>query len=94
MPIVDKFLRHNPVLLWLEKQGVFQGSTFPGVPFAVRHMRERVEYYANRDAFENKDRGDLLDKFLKAKAEHPDIVTDKEVLGLSLSMMIAGAETT
>lgn len=94
MPIVDKFLRHNPVLLWLEKQGVFQGSTFPGVPFAVRHMRERVEYYANRDPFENKDREDLLDKFLKAKAEHPDIVTDKEVLGLSLSMMIAGAETT
>ena len=94
MPTVDKFLRHNPVLLWLEKQGVFQSSTFPGVPFAVRHMRERVEYYANRDPFENKDREDLLDKFLKAKAEHPDTVTDKEVLGLSLSMMIAGAETT
>lgn len=94
MPIADKFLRHNPVLLWLEQQGVFEGSTFPGVPFALRHMKDRVEYYASRDPSETKDREDLLDKFLKAKAEHPDIVTNQEILGLSLSMMIAGAETT
>lgn len=94
MPVVDKFLRHNPVLLWLEQQGVFQGSTFPGVPFALRHMRERINFYANREPSQTKGRDDLLDKFLKAKEKHPDIVTDKEVLGLSLSMMIAGAETT
>ena len=94
MPIIDKFLRHNPVLLWLEKKGAFQGSTFPGVPFAIGHMRERVVHDSNSDASEKKARSDLLDNFLKAKAEHPDIVTDKEVLGLSLSMMIAGAETT
>lgn len=94
MPIVDRFLRHNPVLLRLERQGVFQGSTFPGVPFALRHMRERINYYANRDPSDTKDREDLLDQFLKAKAKRPDSVTDKEVLGLSLSMMIAGAETT
>ena len=94
MPIVDRFLRHNPVFLWLERRGVFQGSTFPGVPFALRHMRDRVNKYATQDLLDVEGREDLLDKFLKAKTEHPDIVTDQEGLGLSLSMMIAGAETT
>ena len=78
--------------MWLERQGAFKGSTFPGVPFALKHMKERIGH--NRDSSVTKKREDLLDKFLRAKAEHPDVVTDVEVLGLSLSMMIAGAETT
>ena len=80
--------------MWLERSGVFQGSTFPGVPFAIRHMQERKAYYANRNASEVKERDDLLDKFLKAQFEDPEVMTDKEVLGLSLSMIIAGSETT
>ena len=94
MPVIDKFLRHNPVLLWLERQGVFKGSTFPGVPFALKHMRERISSRARREPFNPQGRDDLLERFLQAKEKHPNIVSEKEVLGLSLSMMIAGAETT
>jgi cytochrome P450 len=93
--MVDLFLRHNPVLMWLEQRGLYQGSTFPGVPFALRWLRERQKQY---DAGLTKDgiqsREDLLDQFLKARQENPQVVTEQEVLGLSLSMMIAGGETT
>lgn len=95
MPIVDLFLRHNPVLMWLERKGLYQGSTFPGVPFALRWLRERQRRYDSGLGKEGvEDREDLLDQFLKARREYPDIVSEREVLGLSLSMMIAGGETT
>lgn len=94
MPTVDLFLRHNPVLMWLERQEWISSNTFPGIPFAVRHMRERQARHANDVEKDAANREDLLDKFLKAKRERPEIVTEREVLGLSLSMMIAGSETT
>lgn len=95
MPIVDLFLRHNPLLMWLEKQGWYKGSTFPGVPFALRWLRERQQQYDEHSCEdEPKSHEDLLDQFLKARQENPEIVTEQEVLGLSLSMMIAGGETT
>ena len=37
---------------------------------------------------------DLLDKFLQAKAKNPDTVSDREVLGMGISMVLAGSETT
>jgi cytochrome P450 len=95
MPTLDLFLRHNPILMWLERRGLYRGSTFPGVPFALRWLRERQRAYDlgfAKGASENRE--DLLDQFLKARRENPDIVTEQEVLGLSLSMMIAGGETT
>lgn len=90
-PVIDKFLRHNPLLLWLERKGVFQGSTFPLVPLVAKNMRERLTYYQKK---EESEREDLLDKFLHAKETHPHVVTEREVLSLSLTMILAGAETT
>jgi cytochrome P450 len=37
---------------------------------------------------------DLLAKFLRAKKEHPETVDDRAVLGLTLSMVNAGSDTT
>lgn len=92
MPTVDLFLRHNPILMWLEKREWIASNTFLGIPFAVNHIRERQARYDAEKHTANRE--DLLDKFLKAKRERPEIVTEREVLGLSLSMMIAGSETT
>jgi cytochrome P450 len=95
MPLIDLLFRHNPVLMWLERRGWYQGSTFPGVPIALQRLRERQRRY---DAGLSKGgaeiREDLLDQFLKARQENPSVLTEQEVLGLSLSMMIAGSETT
>ncbi|KAI9811991.1 MAG: hypothetical protein M1827_004883 [Pycnora praestabilis] len=94
MPSVDVFLRHNPVLMWLERRGWISSTTFPGVPFAIKHMQERKKRYGDDVERHVADQEDLLDKFLRAKRERPEIITEREVLGLSLSMMIAGSETT
>lgn len=57
-------------------------------------MRERLKRYAADVEKNTSDREDMLDRFLKAKQERPEIVNEREVLGLSLSMMIAGSEPT
>ena len=93
-PFWDKFLRHNPVLLWLERQGLYKGSTFSLGPFVGKRMRDRIARDQKcKPDDEPKGAEDLLDKFLKARKTHPQAVTDQEVLSLSLTMVLAGAET-
>lgn len=94
MPILSSFLTHNPVLLLLDRRGWFHGSTSPAVTFALERMRERQKNNESNELAKDSSQEDLLDKFLKAKKEHPDIVTDKEILGLNVSLIIAGGETT
>lgn len=90
---MDKFLRHNPVLLWLERQGLYHGSTLALAPFVAKRMKDRIHYYSTKKESETKETEDLLDKFLKAKETYPKAMTEKEVLSLSLTMLFAGAET-
>ena len=92
-PVGDKFLRHNPVLLWLQRQGFYQADTFPLGPFVAKRMRDRVNEYNTKKDVETRRVGDLLDNFLKAKKTHPDFMTDKEVVSISLTMILAGADT-
>lgn len=72
---------------------MYSGATFSLVPLVAKHMKDRLEYYRTKDDNESK-REDLLDKFIKAKETHPKAMTDREVLSLSLTMILAGAETT
>ncbi|MCJ1386172.1 hypothetical protein MMC17_009298 [Xylographa soralifera] len=92
-PNLDKLFRHNPVLLWLERRGFYQKSTFPLVIFVAKRMKARVSYYETKRDTETKNDEDLLDKFFKAKEAHPKAMSEKEVLNLSLTMVLAGAET-
>lgn len=94
MPLVDIFLRHNPVLLWLERQGWYAGNTFPGVTFAIERISERQREREKAAGDSGDRREDLLDKFRRAKSERPEHITDKEVLSLSLTTMLAGAEAS
>lgn len=91
MPWVDLLLRHNPILMWLERGGWYAGNTFPGASFAIQRLRERDQQSLTGEDFGKRE--DLLDKFRRARREHSEHITDKEVLGLSLSTMLAGAET-
>ena len=94
MPTLDVFLRHNPVMMWLERHDWTSSITFPGATFAIKRIREREERYENEVEKGAADGEDLLDKFLKAKLEKPKFVREQEVLSLNLSMMVAGSETT
>lgn len=91
MPIMDKLFWKNPLLMWLSRIGLYDNS-FPAVPFAQRAMNQRLQAAAEGKVRQGKE--DLLTKFLDAKVLHPDVVTDKEVLAMALSMVFAGSETT
>ena len=56
-------------------------------------MRDRIKYYDMKNDSEIKESEDLLDKFLKAKETHPKFMNDREVLSISMTMVLAGAET-
>lgn len=94
MPTLDVFLRHNPVMMWLERRELISSRNFPGANFAVKRIRDREKRYENEVEKGAADPEDLLDKFLKAKLEKPEVVGEGEVLGLNLSMVVAGSETT
>ena len=97
---VDDLLYKNPILLWLGRMGWYNKVTST-VPFAqdqisARHASPRNKTQrGDKDDLERRETGpaDLLTKFLKAKAESPNVVDDRAVLGLTLSMVNAGSGT-
>lgn len=56
-------------------------------------MRDRINYYRTRKDFETTEGEDLLDKFLKAKEKRPETMSEREVASISMTMILAGAET-
>ena len=96
---LDSFLYKNPVLLWLGRRGWYNRVT-PTVPFAQKQLDARLAMTNGKvlgpdeKSKEKAGQVDLLSKFLQAKEENPELVNDRVVLGLSLSMVNAGSGTT
>ena len=61
--------------------------------FVGKRIRDRIIFYKTGKGLETKEGEDLLDKFLKAKETHPDIISEREVVSTSITMIGAGAET-
>jgi len=91
MTWLDRVLKKNPILMWLGRRGLWNSVTST-VPIALRQMEEKKRSFKTVDA-ESKSRVDLLTKFLQAKVDNPDLVDDRAVLGLTLSMVNAGSGT-
>ena len=95
IPWADDLLLKNPLLLWLNQRGWLNGSPNPAVPFALKRQIERIQSRQKAERRTNDDgRMDLLDKFLAATDKYPETITEREVLGLGLSMVFAGSEST
>ena len=96
MPVVDKIFKQNPILVSLSVWGWFLGKNFPGIPFAIKRIKGKQERLKtiSTQVDDSATRESLLDGFLRAKQEHPETVTDQEVLGMALSMLFAGSDTT
>ncbi|KAJ9610545.1 hypothetical protein H2200_005322 [Cladophialophora chaetospira] len=88
---LDRVLKKNPVLMWLGRRGLWNSVT-PTVPIALRQVDQKKREFKGVDE-NSKARVDLLTKFLQAKIDNPDIVDDRAVLGLTLSMVNAGSGT-
>lgn len=99
MPILDLFLEKNPIKLLLQRWGITK-SVFPVTLFAQSRSAERADEMAKIKAYglqapSNNAAGiDLLSKFTQAQHDHPDFMTDTQVLTACVSMVFAGSETT
>lgn len=98
MPILDLFLEKNPIKLTLQKWGISK-TVFPVTQFAQSRSAERrdeMEKIKQGGMVERDDgRGvDLLTRFTQAQHDHPEFMTDKQVLSATTSMIFAGSETT
>ncbi|TIA10472.1 benzoate 4-monooxygenase cytochrome-like protein P450 [Aureobasidium pullulans] len=98
MPFLDLILEKNPLKLQLEKWGVNK-KVFPVTKFALDRSGERkdeMQKVRETGIVEKRPgRGiDLLTKFNQAQHDHPEFMTDAQVLAASTSMVFAGSETT
>lgn len=98
MPLLDLLLEKNPVKLRLQKWGVSK-TVFPVTKFAqtqsARRAAEMEKIKQDGSVDENSGRAiDLLMKFTQAQHDHPEFMTDKQVLSSCTSMIFAGSETT
>ncbi|GAM90224.1 hypothetical protein ANO11243_082660 [Dothideomycetidae sp. 11243] len=98
MPWIDLIWKKNPVLLQLERWGIGE-RTSPITKFALDRRDERaveMEKIKATGKIEGiEGRGiDLLTKFQLAQYDHPEFMTDAQVLASCNSMIFAGSETT
>ncbi|KAK0862978.1 hypothetical protein LTR87_016387 [Friedmanniomyces endolithicus] len=97
-PFLDLLLEKNPVKLALQRWGISK-TVFPVTRFANDQAAsraaemEKIKQEGSLD--EGSGRGvDLLMKFTQAQHDHPEFMTDRQVLSSCTSMIFAGSETT
>ncbi|PQE30301.1 cytochrome P450 protein [Rutstroemia sp. NJR-2017a WRK4] len=101
LPFLDLLFLKNPIYLLLAKYGIVD-ATFPVARFAQQRMKERypktekdgILPTVSPEVKTNKLQPDLLSKFMQAKHDRPDFMTDQLVLTMAVSMAFAGSETT
>ena len=96
MPFLDLLWEKNPIKLQLQKWG-FDTRVFPVTKFALAQSANRfaeMEKIKQDGSLDERRGADLLMKFTQAQHDHPDFMTDKQVLASCTSMIFAGSETT
>jgi cytochrome P450 len=95
MPVLDLLLK-NPLYLLASKYCLVD-ATFPIARFAQDRMAESHPNQKNQSLpiTESKlgSKPEMLSKFVKAKEDHPEFMTDSLVLTLAVSMAFAGYGT-
>jgi cytochrome P450 len=94
VPWLDKVFKKNPIIMWLGRRGLFNSVTLT-VPIAQRQIAQKSRDFKPLDESMKSGRArvDLLTKFLQAKVNNPEIIDDRAVLGLTLSIVNAGSGT-
>ncbi|KAK4507294.1 hypothetical protein PRZ48_001029 [Zasmidium cellare] len=98
VPPLDLLFEKNLIKLKLQKWGISK-AIFPVTKFALARSAERASEMEKikQDGSLNESSGksvDLLMKFTQAAHDHPEFMTDKQVLASCTSMIFAGSETT
>ncbi|KAK5107477.1 hypothetical protein LTR62_001095 [Meristemomyces frigidus] len=97
-PFLDLLFQKNPIKLQLQKLGIskyiFPVTRFANAQSATREA-EMAKVRSTGEVNQAEGRGvDLLTKFNLAQRDHPEFMTDRQVLASCTSMIFAGSETT
>ncbi|CAK1355293.1 Pisatin demethylase [Cercospora beticola] len=98
MPFLDLIYQKNPIKLQLQKWGIDK-KVFAVTKFALEQSADRasemekIKQHGSLDERSGKA-VDLLMKFTQAQHDHPQFMTDRQVLSSCTSMIFAGSETT
>ncbi|KAF2275833.1 cytochrome P450 [Westerdykella ornata] len=99
IPTLDLFLEKNPISLFAQRIGLTK-TVFPVTEFALKRSNERageiqkIKTYGLSEGNTNPRGVDLLSKFAQAAHDHPEFMTDMQILASCTSMVFAGSETT
>jgi hypothetical protein len=95
IPFLDLLLLKNPLYLLAAKYGLVD-ATFPVARFAQQRMAERYpkDPTSILPTTSSTSQPDLLSKFMQAKLDRPEFMTDSLVMTMAVSMAFAGSETT
>jgi cytochrome P450 len=96
IPILDRLIHKNPFKLALERWGWIK-KVFPVTAFALAREAERGSIDSKpseSDDLSSEQGTDLLSKFKQAQKDHPEFMTDSQVLASACSMIFAGSDTT
>lgn len=91
MPWLDCFWAKNPIKLWLGRMGILHERDSIVVRFAARRLKERYEALKSGTSPSTTD---FLDRFIQAGIKDPELMTEQEILSLTLVNIFAGGDTT
>ncbi|PON26445.1 pisatin demethylase [Trichoderma gamsii] len=91
MPWLDCFWAKNPIKLWLGRMGILHERDSIVVRFAARKLKERYEALKSGTSPPTTD---FLDRFVQAGIKDPELMTEQEILSLTLVNIFAGGDTT
>lgn len=89
MPDLDRVFLKNPVLLWMNKHNIGQGSA-PVVAFSKKRMDARRDKPVAQDSTTR----DFLSRFQEAHEKYPEFVGEINLTALTVANMFAGSDTT
>jgi cytochrome P450 len=93
-PILDRILRKNPILMWLNSHGYWLTKPSAFLLFAIDSQQRRREILKTSSQVEDEGEEPLTDKFLRAQEKDPEVIGPLEVLSLGIALVIAGSGTT
>jgi cytochrome P450 len=90
VPFLDQLLFKNPLLLWCSKYKLLKTRSSPAVAFAQERMNDPARLEIEADA----SRRDFLSRFKEAQNKSPELITPRQVIGLTAGNVFAGSDTT
>lgn len=94
VPFLDRLLYKNPILLWMSKHNLWDYDT-PVVHFARRCISakhsSKVAGYMKGPVGRIQGR-DFYSRFVEARQQDPEFISEERVLALTVGNMIAGSD--